>query len=146
MARLSKLSRSLNDKVAIVTGAASGMGRATAFLLADEGASVAVVDLDQAKVDAVVNAIQKEYGSQRAIGFAVDVRHTEQLQTVVDKTISAFGCLDIVINNAGISLSSPANSANDDFLKNAWEKNNDDRRKDALKSPYGTAFVRIPYI
>jgi len=120
MARLSKLSRSLNDKVAIVTGAASGMGRATAFLLADEGASVAVVDLDQAKVDAVVNAIQKEYGSQRAIGFAVSVRDTEQLQTVVDSTVSAFGSLDIVINNAGISLSSPAGSSHDDFLS-AWD-------------------------
>ena len=73
MTRLSNLSRSLNGKVAIVTGAASGMGRATAFLLADEGANVAVVDLDQAKVDAVVQSIQNEYGSQRAIGFAIDV-------------------------------------------------------------------------
>ena len=81
MTRLSNLSRSLNGKVAIVTGAASGMGRATAFLLADEGASVTIVDLDQAKVDAVVSAIQKEYGSDRAIGFAIDVRHTEQLQS-----------------------------------------------------------------
>lgn len=104
MTRLSKLSRSLVGKTAIVTGAASGMGRATAFLLADEGANAAVVDLDQTKVDAVVLSIQSEYGAQRAIGFAVDVRDTEQLQTVVDKTVSAFGSLDIVINNAGISL------------------------------------------
>ena len=120
MTRLSKLSRSLVGKTAIVTGAASGMGRATAFLLADEGASVAVVDLDQAKVNAVVQAIQNEYGAQRAIGFAVDVRDTEQLQTVVDKTVAVLGSLDIVINNAGISLSSPATSSNDDFLA-AWE-------------------------
>src|SRR2546429_60920 len=50
MARLSKLSRSVEGKAAVVTGAASGMGRATAYLLADEGAKVAVVDLDPARV------------------------------------------------------------------------------------------------
>jgi 3-oxoacyl-[acyl-carrier protein] reductase len=120
MTRLSNLSRSLNDKVAIVTGAASGMGRATAFLLADEGASVAVVDLDQSKVDAVVNAIQEEYGAQRAIGFAVDVRDSELLLKVVESTIATFGSLDIVVNNAGISLSSPVTASHDDFLS-AWD-------------------------
>lgn len=120
MTRLSNLSRSLNGKVAIVTGAASGMGRATAFLLADEGASVAVVDLDQAKVDAVVGAIQKEYGSERAIGFSADVQNTERLNIIVKDTVHCYGGLDIVINNAGISLSSPANSPNDDFLS-AWD-------------------------
>ena len=120
MTRLSKLSRSLVGKTAIVTGAASGMGRATAFLLADEGASVAVVDLDQAKVDAVVSAIQKEYGSQRAIGFSADVQNIERLNIIVKETVHIYGGLDIVINNAGVSLSSPVHVSEDEFL-NAWD-------------------------
>ncbi len=120
MARLSNLSRSLNGKFAIVTGAASGMGRATAFLLADEGASVVVVDLDQSKVDSVVLEIQSEYGALRAIGFAADVRDTDRLQVIVDQTVATFGGIDIVINNAGISLTSAATSTNDDFLA-AWD-------------------------
>lgn len=120
MTRLSKLSRSLSGKVAIVTGAASGMGRATAFLLADEGASVAVVDLDQAKVDAVVGAIQKEYGSERAIGFSADVQNTERLNIIVKDTVHFYGGLDIVINNAGVSLSTPVHVSEDEFLS-AWD-------------------------
>ena len=66
MARLSKLSRSIAGKVALVTGAASGMGRATAHLFADEGAHVAVTDLDQARVDAVVAEIEGAGGSAAA--------------------------------------------------------------------------------
>ena len=120
MTRLSKLSRSLVGKTAIVTGAASGMGRATAFLLADEGASVAVVDLDQTKVDAVVQTIQNEYGAQRAIGFSADVQNIERLNIIVKETVHIHGGLDIVINNAGVSLSSPVHVSEDEFL-NAWD-------------------------
>lgn len=120
MPRLSKLSRNLHGKVAIVTGAASGMGRATAFLLADEGANVVVVDLDPVKVEAVVHEIHHEYGTSRSIGFAADVRNIDRLQEIVDQTVSTFGGLDIVVNNAGISIPSAATSSNDDFLT-AWD-------------------------
>ena len=120
MSRLSNLSRSLNGKVAIVTGAASGMGRATAFLLADEGAKVVVIDLNQEKVDAVVQAIDKEYGPQLALGLAADVQDIERLNNIVKDVVGAFGGIDIVINNAGISLSSPVSSSSDDFLA-AWD-------------------------
>ena len=71
MARLSKLSRSIDGRVAIVTGAASGMGRATAHLLADEGAHVAVVDVNAAGVDRVVGEITGAGGTAR--GYAVDL-------------------------------------------------------------------------
>lgn len=63
MTRLSTLSRSIAGKVALVTGAAGGMGRATADLFADEGAHVAVTDLDAAKVQAVVDEIKSVGGS-----------------------------------------------------------------------------------
>ena len=71
--RLTHLSRSIAGKRAIVTGAASGMGRATAHLFADEGARVAVVDLGEDRVGAVVEEIRSVHGPEAAQGWAVDV-------------------------------------------------------------------------
>lgn len=101
MARLSKLSRSIKDKVALVTGAASGMGRATAQLFADEGAHVAVTDLDQGKVDAVVQEITAAGGS--AAGYVLDVASDVDRQRVVAAIVERWGGLDILVNNAGIA-------------------------------------------
>ena len=71
--RLTSLSRSIDGQRALVTGAASGMGRATAHLFADEGARVAVVDLGQDRVDAVVAEIREAHGEDAAIGVVTDV-------------------------------------------------------------------------
>ncbi len=103
--RLSQLSRSIDGRVTLVTGAASGMGRATAQLFADEGAHVVVTDLEQAKVDAVVAEIADAGGSAR--GWTLDVADTDRIATVVGELADAFGGLDHVINNAGISRLSP---------------------------------------
>jgi len=100
MTRLSKLSRSIAGKVALVTGAASGMGRATAHLFADEGAHVAVTDLDQSKVEAVVKEISDAGGS--ACGWVLDVSNDAQRASVVAAIVARWSALDIVINNAGI--------------------------------------------
>jgi 3-oxoacyl-[acyl-carrier protein] reductase len=105
MGRLSQLSRSIEGRVALVTGAASGMGRATAHLFADEGAHVAVTDLDQSKVDAVVAEIVEAGGS--AAGWALDVADAERARQVVGEIVERFGGLDIVVNNAGISRFAP---------------------------------------
>ncbi len=102
MTRLSKLSRSITGKVALVTGAASGMGRATAHLFADEGAHVAVTDLDQARVDAVVAEITDAGGSAR--GWVLDVSDAAHRSAVVQGVAGHFGGLDILVNNAGISV------------------------------------------
>jgi len=104
MARLSKLSRSIHGKVALVTGAASGMGRATAHLFADEGAHVAVTDLDPGKVKAVVAEIAAAGGS--AHGWALDVANAERRQTVVAEIVARWGALDILVNNAAMVLES----------------------------------------
>ena len=75
MVRLSKLNRSIAGKTALVTGAASGMGRATAHLFSDEGANVAVTDLDEKTVTKVVEEITQAGGSAR--GWVLDVSNAE---------------------------------------------------------------------
>ncbi|HTO09283.1 MAG TPA: SDR family NAD(P)-dependent oxidoreductase [Myxococcota bacterium] len=105
MARLSKLSRSVADRGVLVTGAASGMGRATAHLFADEGAQVAVTDLDRDAVDRVVDEIKAAGG--RARGWVLDVGSDASVARVVPEVAQAFGRLDAVVNNAGIARFSP---------------------------------------
>ncbi|PKQ07143.1 MAG: NAD(P)-dependent oxidoreductase, partial [Alphaproteobacteria bacterium HGW-Alphaproteobacteria-12] len=96
-----KLSRSIRGKVALVTGAASGMGRATAHVFADEGAKVAVIDLKQDRVDAVVKEIEAAGGE--AVGWALDVADAEGIIRVVKDVGERFGGLDILVNNAGLA-------------------------------------------
>jgi 3-oxoacyl-[acyl-carrier protein] reductase len=120
MARLSKLSRSVAGKVAVVTGAASGMGRATAHLLSDEGAKVAVVDLDPARVAVVVKEITDAGGE--AEGFDVDVSDPAAVKALVAGVVERFGGIDILINNAGVSIPASAGEASDDEFDAAWER------------------------
>jgi 3-oxoacyl-[acyl-carrier protein] reductase len=105
MSRLSQLSRSVEGRVVLVTGAASGMGRATAHLFADEGAHVAVTDLGADRVRAVVEEITGAGGS--AQGWVMDVADAERVRQVVAEIVERFGALDMVVNNAGISRFSP---------------------------------------
>lgn len=92
------LSRSIAGRVAIVTGAASGMGRATAKLFASEGARVAVTDLDQAACEAVA----AECG-ENARALALDVSDPAAIARVVAQVAADFGGIDILVNNAGVS-------------------------------------------
>ena len=101
MEPIQKLSRSIKGKVALVTGAASGMGRATAHVFAAEGAKVALLDLRQARVDAVVAEIEAEGGE--AHGWALDVADAEGIIRVVKEIEARFGGRDILVNNAGLS-------------------------------------------
>ncbi|MBW2495652.1 MAG: SDR family oxidoreductase [Deltaproteobacteria bacterium] len=111
MARLSTLSRSIEGKVALVTGAASGMGRATARLLADEGAKVAVTDLRLETVGTVVDEIRAAGGS--AEGWVLDVADPGQIEAVVEEIAERLGGLDILVNNAGIAVGSSVDA--DDY-------------------------------
>ena len=91
----------LQNKVAIVTGAATGIGQAIAIRFAREGASV-VIDYvgNSSAADQTMNEI-KSFGG-KSIALAADVSKTDQVQNLIDSTVKAFGRLDIVVNNAGI--------------------------------------------
>jgi len=119
--RLSKLSRSIDGQRALVTGAASGMGRATAQLFADEGGRVAVVDLGQDRVDADVAEIREAHGDDAAIAGVTDVSHLGALHSLMATVTDAFGGLDILVNNAGVALATNTQQEEDDFLIN-WDK------------------------
>jgi 3-oxoacyl-[acyl-carrier protein] reductase len=114
--RLSVLSRSIRGRVAVVTGGASGMGRATSFLFADEGASVAVIDREADGVLATAQAIIDAGGKAHA--FVVDIADPVAIADVVSRVRTELGPVDILVNNAGVSLGSPI--AGEDFV-GAWE-------------------------
>ena len=97
----------LDGKSAVITGGSSGIGRATAEQLAREGASVAVAGRKQAALDEVVGAITAQGG--KAFGVALDVRDERDVAGLVDRAVSEFGGLDIIVNNAGVSW--PSNIA-----------------------------------
>jgi 3-oxoacyl-[acyl-carrier protein] reductase len=117
--RLSELSRSIDGKVAIVTGAASGMGRATVRLLADEGARVVVADLGRSRVTETVDEIDAVHDGA-ALGVVCDVADLDQLRALVDSTIDAFGGIDIVVNNAGVALPSALLDEDTAGFESAW--------------------------
>jgi 3-oxoacyl-[acyl-carrier protein] reductase len=112
------LSRSIAGKIAIITGGASGMGRATAHLFASEGAKVAVTDLDQAKCDAVVAEIAAAGYSGEAHGWALDVGDAAAITATVPVIAEALGGIDILVNNAGFAI--PADVALDSY-EQSWE-------------------------
>ncbi len=92
---------SLEGRVAIVTGGAQGIGRATVMALAKAGAKVAITNLRCAKLDQTIQEI-KDMGGD-ALKFCVDVTNVEAVQEMVDQTIANWGKIDILVNNAGIT-------------------------------------------
>ena len=117
MARLSQLSRSVEGKVALVTGAGSGMGRATAFVFADEGAKVAAVDQNREPIDKVAAEIAGAGNTARA--WTCDISDRGAVERLVAEVVAQFGGLDILVNNAGISS---AVSIESDAYDEAWAR------------------------
>jgi 3-oxoacyl-[acyl-carrier protein] reductase len=121
MTRLTSLSRSVAGKRVVVTGAASGMGRVTAHLFADEGAQVAVVDLHAERVLAVVDEITTAHGAEAVAGFVCDVGSHDSLKQLVADVVERFGGIDVLVNNAGLSLINSAFQGEDDYEAN-WAR------------------------
>lgn len=112
-----KLSRTVSGKVAFITGAASGMGRATAHAFAEDGAKVAITDINPEGLDAVIAEIEAAGGT--AWGRAIDVSDKAALESLIDDTAKHFGGLDIVVNNAGIGAAGPLEGEGYD---DAWDR------------------------
>ncbi|MBL8539280.1 MAG: beta-ketoacyl-ACP reductase [Betaproteobacteria bacterium] len=94
----------LKDKVSIITGAANGIGKATALKFGQEGARVVVCDLKQNEVDAVVDEIKGAGG--QAMGAVVNVTKDADIKAAVDAVVKAWGRVDVLVNNAGITMDS----------------------------------------
>ncbi|MDO1584845.1 3-hydroxybutyrate dehydrogenase [Rhizobium oryzicola] len=108
----------LENKVAIVTGAASGIGKEIALTFAREGAKVAIADLNVDAAKTAAEEIEAKYGKGSAIGIGMDVTSEAQVEAGVDNVVSHFGKLDILVSNAGIQIVAPVDEY--DFTK--WKQ------------------------
>lgn len=106
------MSKGIEGKVVLITGASTGIGAEVARLLAARGATVAVAARRADKLDAVVAEISKEGGAAKA--YTLDVTDKHQVQAVVAAVVADFGKLDVLINNAGLMPIRPMSEANTD--------------------------------
>ncbi len=135
-------SPNLEAKIAFITGARQGMGRADALELARRGAKVAVTDINSEDCQKVACEIEKKGGE--ALAFKVDVTNKKEIEKAVEETVKKFGRLDILVNNAGIAQFKPFL----DLTEEEWDKTLDINlkgqflcaqicAKEMLKNKYG---------
>ena len=117
---LTTFSRSIEGKVAVVTGAASGMGRATVRVFADQGARVAALDVNAESLEKVTREVADAGGDVR--GWAFDLGDADAINDTFAEIVDHFGGIDILVNNAGVSLFAPIDS--DEFEAN-WARSLD---------------------
>jgi len=109
----------LENRVAIVTGGAAGIGEAICIRLAEEGSRVAILDID---IEGAQNTAQEiEKAGSEALALEVDVSKSAEVDTAVKQVISRFGTVDILVNNAGICISDKINGMADEL----WDRTHD---------------------
>ncbi|AZA76060.1 SDR family oxidoreductase [Chryseobacterium sp. G0186] len=112
----------LTNKVAIITGAASGIGEEMAITFAEQGAKVVATDIQAEKLDRLIESIKSKGG--KAISVLHDVADRNAwFEQVIPQAIKAFGKIDVLINNAGISLSTPFEEQRDELWKKVFDIN-----------------------
>src|SRR5438270_4559337 len=111
-------SRQFTGKVAFVTGAASGIGRAAALAFAGEGAGVMAADVSEQGNQETARLIEQQGG--RALAVRCDVTRAEDVKAALAKTVEGFGRLDFAFNNAGIEPRNPAPTA--DYEEEEWDR------------------------
>ena len=111
--------KSLAGRVALVTGGAGGIGSAIAAKLMSEGAATILADIDQASLEETVASFAKTYGKDNVKGVVMDVTKEQSVIDAVNDAVTSFGGLDIVVNNAGITLA----AAVEDTSLELWNKN-----------------------
>jgi len=117
MTKLTKLSRSVEGKVALITGSGSGMGRATSYVFAEAGAKVVVSDINKKQIEEVSSEINSSNGT--CLKQILDVTNQENINEVIANVIKEFGQLDILINNAGISIPT---TIDDENYEESWDQ------------------------
>ena len=117
MTKLTKLSRSVEGKVALITGSGSGMGRATSYVFAEAGAKVVVSDINEKQIDEVSSEINSSNGT--CLKQILDVTNQKNINEVIANIIKEFGQLDILINNAGISIPT---TIDDENYEESWDR------------------------
>src|SRR5258708_16450977 len=113
---MTSLNTSLAGKVAVVTGAASGVGKQMPLTLAEAGAAVAIADLNQDAANAVAEQITSQGG--RALGVVMDVTDEQAVNTGIDRVAAEFGSVDILVSNAGVQIVNPIES----YAYSDWKK------------------------
>jgi NAD(P)-dependent dehydrogenase (short-subunit alcohol dehydrogenase family) len=111
----------LQDQVAIITGAASGIGRATAVVFAREGASVVIADIQEhsrLEIETAPTVAAIQAGGGQAMFVQTDVTQRDQVEALVDQTLDRFGRVNILVNCAGIFIRNPITKVSDD----EWEQ------------------------
>jgi 3-oxoacyl-[acyl-carrier protein] reductase len=106
----------LEQRIAIVTGAGQGIGRAIALGLVREGARVAIADVNEESANTVKNEIEASGG--RALAIRTDVSNEDSVQAMVEKSLKEFGRVDILVNNAGIFPASPV----EEMSEEDWDR------------------------
>jgi 3-hydroxybutyrate dehydrogenase len=106
----------LDNKVALITGAASGIGKAIAATYAQAGATVVIADLNEDAARAAAEELQA--GGAKALGLAMDVADEAAVNAGVDRTVSTFGSIDVLVSNAGIQIVKPLH----EFPYADWKK------------------------
>jgi 3-oxoacyl-[acyl-carrier protein] reductase len=130
------MSRELEGKVAIVTGAATGIGKAIAHAFGAAGANVAVNHLDTPELaEAVVAQILRDGGE--ALAVAADISSRAQFEALVAAAIARFGRWDVLVNNAGIALVKPFGEVTEDEFDTSFEVNVKGRSTDASSRSNG---------
>jgi NAD(P)-dependent dehydrogenase (short-subunit alcohol dehydrogenase family) len=109
----------LKNKVAIVTGASKGIGKAIALAYAKEGAAVVVASRSMDLLTAVEKQIKTEGGD--AMALPLDVRNPDSVNVMIENTVKKFGRLDVLVNNAGVSMAHPSETLSEQDWKNALE-------------------------
>ena len=140
--------RRLEDKIALVTGAGAGIGRAVAETFAREGAHVVVADRDGEAAREVADAIVKSNGAAQA--ETVDVTDTEQVKALMERIAEKFGRLDVLVNNAGVGERSDFRHLDDAAWDKVWKTNVDGTVRcareafDLLKASGKASIINLP--